>query len=151
MYNDHAVYYPHIDLVNKNWIKTTMLFWGKISRIVPASYTPQDSEDVIMIKNESDFIQDYTLSESDISFAASEFLEVLDKVMLTRGYIKKSDLSIKRRTISIPTPGFRDKGINQKVLENSGTYIHIDKINHKVFDKLCQYGLAIKDNRYLDG
>lgn len=32
-----ALFYPTIDIANENWLKTAILFWDKISTIVPAS------------------------------------------------------------------------------------------------------------------
>jgi hypothetical protein len=43
----HALYYPRINLTNKNWLKYAVLYWDKISRIVPPSVQAADSEDVI--------------------------------------------------------------------------------------------------------
>ena len=58
----HALYYPHINLTNKNWVKHALLFWDKISRIVPYSVETEDSEDIIRIKDETDFIYRITNS-----------------------------------------------------------------------------------------
>ena len=55
----HALYYPHINLTNKNWVKHALLFWGQNFSIVPQSVEPSDSEDIIKIKNDVDFIEDY--------------------------------------------------------------------------------------------
>jgi hypothetical protein len=51
-----VLYYPHINITNKNWIKHALLFWDKISRIVPASVEPANNDDIISIKYNTDFI-----------------------------------------------------------------------------------------------
>ncbi len=43
----HALYYPRSNLTNRNWLKYAVLYWDKISRIVPPSVQAADSEDVI--------------------------------------------------------------------------------------------------------
>ncbi len=69
----HALYYPHINLTNKNWLKYAVLYWDKISRIVPSSIQPTDSEDIIRLRSELDFIKEYRPEPWDVSRAAQEF------------------------------------------------------------------------------
>lgn len=69
----HALYYPHINLTNKNWIKNALLFWDKLSQIVPQSVDPEDGEEIIKIKSESGFINDYHPERWDTSHAFQEF------------------------------------------------------------------------------
>ena len=77
----HALYYPHINLTNKNWIKHALLFWDNISRIVPDSVEPSDSEDIITIKNESKFIKDYRPEIWDTSEAFHSFSQELRPIL----------------------------------------------------------------------
>lgn len=73
----HALYYPHISLTNKNWLKYAILYWDKISRIVPADIQPEDSEDIIRLRFELDFVNDYAPTSSDVGQAAYQFFHWL--------------------------------------------------------------------------
>ena len=77
----HALYYPHINLTNKNWVKHALLFWDNISRIVPQSIEPSDSEDIIKIKYESGFIKDYRPERRDTSYAFQDFSRELRPIL----------------------------------------------------------------------
>jgi len=54
----HAIYDPHINLTNKNWLKYALLFWDSISCIVPKAASPSDSEDVIKIRSKRTYIHE---------------------------------------------------------------------------------------------
>lgn len=41
-----ALYYPYIHITNVNWLKSTLLCFPNIRRMVPSGYTPNDSEEI---------------------------------------------------------------------------------------------------------
>lgn len=130
-----------------------MLFWDKISRIVPQSYSPQDSEDIIMIKNESDFLEDYILKDSDVSYAVSQFIYVLDNMLLNTDYVKKvrqyksRDVKNNKTILNIKGDFIRTGHIPS----TTGTYIHLDKIGWSLTEQLHSYGLAETDQYFYEG
>ena len=77
----HALYYPHINLTNKNWVKHSLLFWDKISRIVPSSVEPSDNEDITSIKYHTGFIEDYHPENYDTSNAFNQFSDQLRHIL----------------------------------------------------------------------
>ena len=77
----HALYYPHIHLTNKNWLKHAFLFWDKISRIVPRSVIPSDNEDVVRIRYETGFIEDYCPNDMVISDTFRSFSAFLERFL----------------------------------------------------------------------
>jgi hypothetical protein len=44
--SDSILYFPTIEIQDPNWLKASLLIWGKIYRIVPPNYEPNDSDDV---------------------------------------------------------------------------------------------------------
>ena len=51
-----GLYYPFIHFRNENWLKLAVLYWDKMSRIVPAGFELHDGEIVKSLKGEIDFI-----------------------------------------------------------------------------------------------
>ena len=139
----HALYYPYIHLTNKNWLKHAFLFWDKISRIVPASFEPQDDEDIIKIRQETNFIHDYYPNPNIVINTFRYFIEDLSIDSLEQ-YSKRKFFD--ERTISSTNYGKYEKlfkHTNYKVLKNSG-YIHINKIHPHLVKELMRLGLAIE-------
>lgn len=155
----HALYYPHISLTNKNWLKHALLFWDKISRIVPHSVDPCDSEDVVKIRYETGFICDYSPDSVVVMTTFYEFGEFLDKFILSddsfRYFRKYLPNRLKDgeyhywRKFRID-PEFR-RDIMQDVTRLNGTYIHVLKIDNKLLEKLINIGLAIPGEHGMDG
>ncbi len=46
-----ALYYPFIHFKNDDWLKLSALYWDRMGRIVPATYTPDDSPTVKALGN----------------------------------------------------------------------------------------------------
>lgn len=44
---DSVLYFPSIEFQSDEWVKSSLLFWDKIYRIVPPDYAPNDSETVL--------------------------------------------------------------------------------------------------------
>ena len=86
----HALYYPYINLTNKNWVKHALLFWDNISRIVPQSIEPMDSEDIIKIKEESGFINDYYPERWDISHTFHDFSRELKPILESNRFLSEN-------------------------------------------------------------
>src|SRR5216684_1609008 len=41
-----ALYYPYIHITDVNWLKSTLLCFPNVRRMVPSNYTPDDSEEI---------------------------------------------------------------------------------------------------------
>lgn len=153
----HALYYPHINLTNKNWLKYSLLYWDKISRIVPASVEPTDSEDIIRVRSELDFIEDYSPDPRDVSQAGKDFFtwfadhrhdpDVWEYYQARYG-IPPDHLHHFR-------PERRNRGSLYGALNRaarvSGTYIHVDKLDREAKEFLFETGIAIPgENQWRD-
>lgn len=134
----HALYYPHIHLTNKNWLKHAFLFWDQISRIVPSSFQPQDNEDIIRIRQETSFLEDYHPPHSVISKTFRNFVQELDNYFYNHEL--RDDYYI-TRTSSIKYEKLFHK--TQYKTMQEGSYIHVDKIDPKLVHMLYEFGLAV--------
>lgn len=139
----HALYYPYINLTNKNWVKHALLFWDNISRIVPQSVEPMDSEDIIKIKEVSGFINDYYPERWDISRTFYDFSRELKPILESHTFFRdryfereyhhrqyRRDFQNRRRFFS-------------ELVQANGSYIHVEKMDTRLKEYLFDIGLAI--------
>jgi hypothetical protein len=145
----HALYYPHINLTNKNWLKYAVLYWDKISRIVPPSVQPADSEDIIRLRSEMDFIEDYRPEQWAVSNAAQEFFQWFtrhaDDPEIREYYEHRYGKP------PFPRHPFHRHGMERGGLGDAlhaaaianGTYIHVEKLDHRLKEFLFATGIAI--------
>lgn len=155
----HALYYPYINLTNKNWLKNAFLFWDKISRIVPSSVSPSDSEEIIKIKYETGFIENYSPDRWVISHTFHTFSEYLERIIDSDDFYRYyrtrfphyfEDWEYKRWRRFREDPSFR-RDILESIVKSSGTYLHVQKIDRNLKEKLFALGLAIPgENEYED-
>lgn len=75
--SDYVLYFPSIEFQNDNWVKSSLLYWDKIYRIVPESYTPKDN-DLIIEAQEQNLIRDIILDENDIKTTGDQFLKFIE-------------------------------------------------------------------------
>ncbi|MCF6297833.1 MAG: DUF6236 family protein [Flavobacteriaceae bacterium] len=134
----HALYYPYIHLTNKNWLKHAFLFWDKISRIVPSSFEPQDDEDIIRIRQETNFLIDYHPDKWVINDTFRNFAEYLTHnsrmIRDLRHFEHRHHFDKEYKEMFIYMQ-------NRTML--NGTYIHIEKIQPDLAETLYVMGLAI--------
>lgn len=76
---DSILYYPHIEFQNEAWVKSSLLLWDHVYRIVPRGYTPNDSDDVKVLVD-ADLVRNITLDDSDRDETLDEFLRLCDKI-----------------------------------------------------------------------
>ena len=136
----HALYYPYIHLTNKNWLKHAFLFWDKISRIVPSSFQPQDDEDIIKIRQETDFLDDYHPDRYVVNDTFRNFAEYLIHNNHSFREIRHYYHDIRHHFHREHMQVFRY--IKNRTM-SSGSYIHIEKIQPELVEILLELGLAI--------
>lgn len=89
--SDYVLYFPSIEFQSDNWVKSSLLYWDKIYRIVPENYEPRDSE-LILEAKEKGLIRNIVLNEDDTKTTGdmfSEFIEHLE--FLPAGLEQESD------------------------------------------------------------
>ena len=73
------LYYPHIEFQNEAWIKSSLLLWDHVYRIVPEGYSPNDSDEIKALVDE-DLVRDIKLDDKDREDTFEEFLKLCDRI-----------------------------------------------------------------------
>lgn len=76
---DSILYYPHIEFQNEAWVKSCLLLWNHVYRIVPEDYTPEDSDEIKALVD-ADLVRNITLNDEDRGETFGEFLRFCDKL-----------------------------------------------------------------------
>ena len=157
----HALYYPHISLTNKNWLKYALLYWDKISRIVPAEVQPEDSEDIIRLRSEMGFVEDYAPTSSDVGRAAFEFFHWLSCHIGDRDLLEYFESRFGPRLDPMVLEhldhlrgrwrhhGFRNGrphgilGALNAAARTGGEYIHVQKLDPRLKEFLLATGIRL--------
>ena len=139
----HALYYPHINLTNKNWVKHALLFWDKISRIVPNSVEPSDSEDVIKLKYESGFIHDYHPERWDTSHTFHEFSGDLRNIIESDHFFNDRYFERDRQRRNYSQDYDDRRKFFSELVQTNGTYIHVEKMDRRLKEYLFEIGIAV--------
>jgi hypothetical protein len=71
------LYYPTIEFQNDTWLKAAICVWEKVYRIVPASYTPNDSDEV-KEAIDAGLVESIKLEKGDLTSAAGDFQKFMD-------------------------------------------------------------------------
>jgi len=79
MKSDSILYYPHIEFQNEAWVKSSLLLWDHVYRIVPDGYVPNDSDEIKALVDE-DLVRNIRLDDNDRSVTFEEFLKLCDKI-----------------------------------------------------------------------
>lgn len=77
-----VLYYPHIEIADPNWLKTALLLWDHVYRIVPTTYAPADDSET---KSAADagLVRPVTLEPPDLKGIASDFQTFLESLTFT--------------------------------------------------------------------
>ncbi len=73
------LYYPHIEFQSEAWVKSSLLLWDHVYRIVPEDYTPNDSDEIKTLVDE-DLVRNIKLDDKDRGDTFDEFLNLCDKI-----------------------------------------------------------------------
>jgi hypothetical protein len=146
----HALYYPHINLTNKNWVKHALLFWDNISRIVPSSVEPADNDDIISIKHRTGFINDYHPDNYDTSNTFNQFSEQLRAIIESDGFFHDRFFGREGHRRHYMRDYNERRGFYTDMLKSTGTYIHVSKLDDRMKDFLFDIGIAIPGENYYE-
>ena len=137
-----ALYYPHIDVENSDWLKTAVLFWESISTIVPESvrqpYKYRDSEYLASIE----FLRPIHVNSSDEAVVGIE--EDIFNTMLTPSFFAMLSNPRNMRNYGI----FNEK-MSYRLREILESGIHVEKMSWEIRHRLHEYGVAFyQDNLF---
>jgi len=95
-----VLYYPTLEFQSETWVKASLLFWDKIYRIVPSSYTTRDSDEIeIAISN--GFIENIELTDKDLRITADKFRSFCEKLRFTPAGFDSSTYEVRLHTDKI--------------------------------------------------
>lgn len=77
--SDSILYFPSIEFKSEDWVKSSLLYWDKIYRIVPQGYKPRDSV-LVQKACQHGLIENITLESADKSKTADEFIKFYDNL-----------------------------------------------------------------------
>jgi hypothetical protein len=76
---ESVLYFPHIEIQNKQWLKSSLLLWDSVYRIVPQSYAPRDDDETRQAVD-AGLVRAVNLEDSDVRGFASEFQDFVKKL-----------------------------------------------------------------------
>ena len=77
---DSILYYPHIEFFSTEWLKQVLTVWDRVYRVVPSSYSPQDSDEVREAVD-AGVVVDLRLAQEDLTEVSEQFTEFLDSLL----------------------------------------------------------------------
>lgn len=115
--SDSILYFPSIEIRDPNWLRAALMVWGKVYRIVPEHYRPDDSDEV---------------------------KEVVDAGLLTNLRLSKEELSETYDAYSTFMQGLRSVPDG---LDSYGKYdrLHVDKIDSRLYPILEKVAREVTD------
>jgi hypothetical protein len=75
---DSVLYFPHIE-INGSWLKSALLLWEHVYRIVPKDYTPDDS-DQVKEAVDGGLVRPIRLEQQDMRGFTQAFLDFVDSL-----------------------------------------------------------------------
>ncbi|MHC1711657.1 MAG: DUF6236 family protein [Solidesulfovibrio sp.] len=102
---DHALYYPYIDILDSSFLKTSLLYWDKISTIVPRQETtPYRNHETSLLSAENILTPYHISSNKKVTTEAldsithmlhtEEFVRSLNYTQTEMAYIHRSKLPL---------------------------------------------------------
>lgn len=133
-----GLYHPHIHFPSDAWVKTAALYWPKMARLVPDYYTTQDSDVVLALRDELDFVLNIVPARSNLDLdhtptpTIDEFVDFVD-------FVDHYHRALHRRYgVDSPTDNLND------VPDDDFRLIHDDSVGSRFADILAQYNLAVR-------
>ena len=75
MTSNSILYYPSIEFHSDEWVKSSLLLWDHVYRIVPNDYIPRDNNSIKEF-TDSGLVRNIILEESDIKKTGNEFIKL---------------------------------------------------------------------------
>jgi len=114
MSSNSVLYYPSIEFTSPAWVKSSLLIWDHVYRIVPKHYHPNDPDEIKALVD-ADFVRNITLERNDIDATADEFVTFCENVETLPAGLIGSDED-------------NEQGLHA---------VHRDKIDDRIYGKLA--------------
>lgn len=132
----HALYYPWIDIGDTGWLKTSILYWDKISTIVPMYYERHyQNPDMAFLQSADVLVPEFVYSGHEAVHDAS--------IDFSR-YLTTREAS----EILLP-PGSKTYHIPALDQTNELARLNEGKIDENLRDELLQSGRVLRDGEWL--
>ncbi len=79
MTSNSILYYPSIEFHSDEWVKSSLLLWDNVYRIVPREYQPEDNYSIKAFVD-SDLVRNIYLDETDVQKTGTEFMELYENL-----------------------------------------------------------------------
>ena len=119
----YGLYYPYIHFQDENWIKTAVLYYDGLKRIVPEGYETHDSRSLEILNDKLEFVENLDPGYS-AELAAEGFMK----------FVEQELADTERRT------AIKNR-ISQSLPPKYGFQIHSEKVVARVKDTLSTMGL----------
>lgn len=90
MSSKSILYYPSIEFRSDQWVKSSLILWDNVYRIVPSTYKPNDNRTIHELVD-SDLIRNITLDSIDIKKTGDSFLRFCKKLPFIPAGLEVSD------------------------------------------------------------
>ncbi len=75
MQSNSILYYPSIEFHSDKWVKSSLLLWDHVYRIVPKDYSPNDPDSIKEL-SDSGLVRNIHLDATDIKETGDEFMDL---------------------------------------------------------------------------
>ena len=90
---ESVLYFPHIEIANPQWLKTSLLLWDNVYRIVPKSYTPLDNDDTKRAVD-AGLVRAVNLEQPDLQGISRRFNKFLRSLPFTPAGLESGEVSL---------------------------------------------------------
>ena len=131
-----GLYYPFIHFKDDNWLKLSAVYFDKMYRIVPSSYTTEDSDTVRALEDFIDVVRpEWARPAFGETFA--QFIDEYHARLVERYGVAKADQwDVKPQGLVPPTAG-GSSGIDPRL-----SYIYFEKMTPELRECFLKSGLA---------
>lgn len=84
------LYFPSIEFHSASWVKSSLLLWDKVYRIVPHEYNPMDTREIKELAD-YDLIRNITLDNLDVQQTGDEFIELCESLPFVPAGLEPGD------------------------------------------------------------
>jgi Family of unknown function (DUF6236) len=136
-----SLYYPHTEIRNEHWLKSSLLYWdGGIRRIVPTGFEPPDNDEVKRVVDENLITNTSPLPYLDET--TNEFTARLGQVVGGNSPADLSPSEYVRGGGKDRSREFMAKPRSSGFFDESLAMMHADKIDTTLKARLIESGLA---------
>lgn len=143
-----ALYFPYINIRDESWLKSSLLLWNSIYRIIPHGYPQERSYEYINQINRNDDIIRPVYAESYTYQIEENFIDFIESNLIALERFKFNADIVRDARRNRISHGYREAGINDKIPGVS--FIYSEKMGRRLQEVLIDNDLGIlaRDDDY---